>query len=280
MEVVITNLLDILQSTGLTQYESKTLIALISAGSNTPFHISKISGIPRARIYDTLDSLADKGLAMREVMNDGTKTYRSIPIDVFLEQQKQKWNNSYKVMETELKILDEQKIKAESYVSTVKGTGSILSFCRTLIHQAEHQILLSIWNPMYEQLLPDLQEKANQGCSIRGITFEIDKPIAELIVHRKNDYMTSLSSNKWFILSADSKKLLYGHAAEKNENAFYTDDSVHIFLLEDYIWHDVLVNRLVEKGEQNQLDHWILPEMEKFFGKKMIPESFWKGDNS
>lgn len=270
------DLLDTLQSIGLTQYESKTFITLVSNGANTPFQISKFSGIPRARIYDTLDSLVEKGLAMREVMNDGTKTYRAIPIDVFLEQQRKKWSDSYQVMETELKILDEQKAKSESYVSTVKGEGSILSFCKTLIQQAEHQIVLSIWNPMYQVLLPDLQDKASKGCQIRGIAFEIDNPMPELIVHRSNDYMSSLSSNKWFILSVDSRKLLYGHAAEKNENAFYTDDSVHIFLLEDYIWHDVLVNRLVEKGEQNQLDRWILPEMEKFFGKRMIPESFWK----
>lgn len=273
------DLLDTLQSIGLTQYESKTFIALVSNGSNTPFQISKISGIPRARIYDTLDSLVDKGLAMREVINDGSKIYQSIPIDVFLERQRQKWNDSYQVMENKLKILEKQKARTESYVSTVQGEGSILSFCKTLIHQAEHQIMLSIWNPMYQELLPDLQEKAEKGCQLRGIAFEVDNPIAELIVHRKNTYMASLSSNKWFILSVDSRKLLYGHAAEKNENAFYTDDSVHIFLLEDYIWHDVLVNRLVEKGEQNQLDSWILPEMEKFFGKRMIPRSLWDGDN-
>lgn len=270
------NLLETLQLVGLTQYESKAFIALVSAGSNTPFQISKISGIPRARVYDTLDTLVDKGLAMREAMNDGTKIYRSIPIEVFLERQKQKWSISYKTMETELKSLETQSAKPENYVSTVRGSGSILSYCKTLISQAEQQILLSIWNPMYHQLLPILEEKAKSDCRIRGIAFEIDDPISGLIVHRKNDYMSSLALNKWFILSADSKKLLYGHAAEKDENAFYTDDSVHIFLLEDYIWHDVLVNRLVEKGEPNQLDHWILPEMEKFFGKKMIPESFWK----
>jgi hypothetical protein len=35
--------------------------------------------------------------------------------------------------------------------------------------------------------------------------------------------------------------------------------------LEEYIWHDVLVNRLVAQGGQEQMDRWILRDMEKFF---------------
>lgn len=87
--------------------------------------------------------------------------------------------------------------------------------------------------------------------------------------------MSNLRSEKWFILSVDSRELIYGHSGERNGSAFYTDDAVHVYLLEDYIWHDVLVNRLVEeRGEQ--LDKWILPEMEEFFGRKMLPLSFLK----
>ncbi len=40
---------------------------------------------------------------------------------------------------------------------------------------------------------------------------------------------------------------------------FYTDDPVHIYLLEDYVWHDVLVNRLVRRS-QDDLEQWITAE--------------------
>lgn len=273
------NLMQTLQNLGLTQYEAKAFKALVSAGTTTPFQISKISGIPRARIYDTLESLLKKGLIMKEELMDGSKTYRSIPIDVFLEQQQQNWKTSFQVMEEGLKQLESQQLKDESYVTTINGTESILSFCRNLIQNAERQVLLSMWKPMYEALLPDLHKQHQAGCRIRGITFGVENPLKGIHGHRQNDFMDSLSTNKWFILSIDSKELLYGHSAEKNESAFYTNDTVHLFLLEDYIWHDVLVNRLVEKGDQDQLDRWILPEMESFFGNKMVPESFWKKRN-
>lgn len=272
-------LIETLQSLGLTQYEAKTFASLVGAGTTTAYQASKLSGVPRARIYEVLESLESKGLVMTEVAG-GNKTYTSLPVDVFLEQQKKDWERIYQTAKSQLKQLENRQPEQVHYISTIIGTESILSFCRTLIQNAEKQILLSMWDPMYSELLPDFQEKAKQNCRIHGIVFDVDKPLEGLLCHRKNDYMNSLSTNKWFILSVDSSKLLYGHAAEKNERAFFTDDSVHLFLLEDYIWHDVLVNRLVEKAGQERLDEWILPEMERFFDKKMLPDSFWKGSDS
>lgn len=50
----------------------------------------------------------------------------------------------------------------------------------------------------------------------------------------------------WFILSADGKKLLYGYSAEIDKDAFYTEDSSHIYLMEDYILHDMVINRFMK----------------------------------
>lgn len=58
----------------------------------------------------------------------------------------------------------------------------------------------------------------------------------------------------WFILSADGKKLLYGYSAEIDKDAFYTEDSSHIYLMEDYILHDMVINRLIEnKGDKDRM---------------------------
>ena len=54
------------------------------------------------------------------------------------------------------------------------------------------------------------------------------------------------------------------NALERKGNAFYTDDPVHVYLLENYIWHDILANRLVRDSSQD-MDSWIVPERDKFF---------------
>jgi hypothetical protein len=64
-----------------------------------------------------------------------------------------------------------------------------------------------------------------------------------------NKLHNTAQKKPWFILSIDSKKLLYGHSSELNGNAFYTDDPIHIYLLQDYIFHNIVINRLIKKED-------------------------------
>lgn len=45
------------------------------------------------------------------------------------------------------------------------------------------------------------------------------------------------------------KKLLYGYSVEIEKDAFYTEDTSHIYLMEDYILHDMVVNHFIESEE-------------------------------
>jgi len=48
---------------GLTSYEAKAYLALISRDSSTASQVSKVAGVPRQRIYDVLGTLVEKGFA-------------------------------------------------------------------------------------------------------------------------------------------------------------------------------------------------------------------------
>lgn len=262
----MSELWELLQSFGMTQYEAKAYLSLVRQGTSNAYQISKESGLPRARVYDTLVSLVNRGAVMMEEEQDGSKLYTAIPVEAFLDKVKKKWESMFHTVETELKKLEKKEPTKETYVATVRGAENILSFCRMLIRRASFQITLSVWSKMYKELEDDLRKREQEGIRIRGITFQVDHPINGLRPHRMNEYMRSLDKENWFILSIDSKELLYGHSIERDGNAFYTDDPVHLYLLEDYIWHDVLVNELVAKGEQEIQDQWIIPEMKAFFG--------------
>lgn len=241
-----------LQNFGLNKYEAKAYVALLSTGTSNAYNVSKTSGIPRARIYDTLEVLANRGIVMLEESSDGTKNYTALPASVFLEQAREKWTNTYDNVEKQLKAIESQDRKDDTYVSTVRGEKNILAFCRNLIRDAKEKVIISIWNTMYLELAADLKACVDRGCNVSGITFQVDTPISTLDKHRINKVHNSIDKKKWFILSVDSKELLYGHSSELNSNAFYTDDPTHIYLLEDYIFHDVLVNRVLEKENKQQ----------------------------
>lgn len=255
-ELLIKNL----QKLGLNQYESKTYIALLYIGTSNAYNISKSSEIPRSRIYDILDTLVARGIVMLEETTDGCKMYTALPADVFLEEAYGKWTKIYNSVNLELKSI-EAKSKQNIYVSTLKGETHILTFCRKLLQKAKKKVVISIWNPMYSELLNDLQTCLARDCNISGITFEVECPLETLDKHRLKKINNLSNKKKWFILSVDSTELLYGNAAEENSNAFYTTDPVHIYLLEDYIFHDILVNRIIEKEHTGKMASNMLSEI-------------------
>ena len=54
--------IDVLKSFGLSEYEAKALLALLSRGTLTAKDISKFANIPRTSVYDVMNSLISKGL--------------------------------------------------------------------------------------------------------------------------------------------------------------------------------------------------------------------------
>ena len=109
--------------------------------------------------------------------------------------------------------------------------------------------MLSMWEDMYDALREDLQEVAPH-VPVHGITLYVGEHLASIDQHRATHY-TKASTPHWFILSIDGQEMIYGHSPSTQETAFITNDPVHIYLLEDYIWHDVLINRLVKRDDQS-----------------------------
>lgn len=264
-----------LQNLGLTQYEAKTYIALLIIGTSNAYKISKKAEIPRTRVYDILDSLAQKGVVMLEETNDGSKIFTALPANVFLEQSRHKWVENYRRSKEALENLEIQD-KQNSYVSMVKGQDNILAFCRLLLGRAKKRVLISIWDSMYEKLLPELQACIERNCQVRGITFNVKTPLRNLSQyklskglskHKLNQYLLSADAKKWFIISVDSSELLYGDDSAISTKAFYTTDPVHNYLLEAYIFHDVLINKLFARTSQKEMDAWIIPQIKEFWGE-------------
>lgn len=246
------SILDKLQNLGLNQYEAKAYSSLLKIGTANAYKISKESGIPRARIYDVMETLINRGLAMVEESSENTKIYTPVPSKVFLEKTRKEWENNFDDVTNALRELETEANKQEVYVFTVKGEQNIVSYCRQLLKEAKQYVMISMWNQMYELLLPELEECCDRGCKILGVGHNIQNPVAGIEIHHDGKYHDMDEGLHWFIISADGDKLLYGYSAETDKDAFYTEDASHIYLLEDYILHDMVINRFVSDKENER----------------------------
>lgn len=256
------NILQQLKKLGFNEYEAKSYVSLVKQGTVTAYQVSKDSGIPRARIYDVLSSLVEKGIVLKEEIKDGTK-YSPLPVDIFLKKAQSDWQSNYEVLSDSLRRLETTEKKPDNCVMTLKDREMIISYCQALLKKAKKRVVISMWDDMYEVLREDLQQTAAR-VTVQGITLHVENPVERVDVHRITPFTETSSNEHWFILSIDAKEMIYGPSFKERSIAFYTDDPVHIYLLEDYVWHDILVNRLVRRS-QDHLEQWITAERRAFF---------------
>lgn len=260
--IAMKNLIQQLKNMNFNEYEAKAYISLVKLGTVTAYQVSKDSGVPRARIYEILDVLVEKGIVIKEEI-DGTMQYSPLPVNVFLQKVQSNWKQSFKEISISLKEIENVENIPTNRVMTLKDKEMIINYCQTLLKKAKKRIIISMWDDMYDVLKEDLEEAAKR-IDIKGITIHVENPVSKLNTHRLTQFTEAQTSEHWFILSVDAQEMIYGPSLEARNLAFYTNDPVHIYLLEDYIWHDVLVNRIV-KSSNEDFDQWISVERKMFF---------------
>jgi len=100
----------------LNIYETKVWIALLSKGISSAGEIAEISGVPRSRTYDVLESLEKRGFVIQKL----GKPVRYLAVKPELVIQKLK-NNTAKYAEEKIKTLSELKDTTE-YKQRTSGT--------------------------------------------------------------------------------------------------------------------------------------------------------------
>lgn len=94
------NASDVFDRLGLTEYERNALIKLFDLGRTTAPNLSEATGIPKARIYDVLGSLADEGYV--EVIPGRPKEYIAKPPDTVLDRATENRRQSFERFKQEI----------------------------------------------------------------------------------------------------------------------------------------------------------------------------------
>ncbi len=104
---------------GLSSYESRVYLSLLSSGIRTAKNISSDSKIPFGRVYDVLSSLEDKGLVEKQ---------ESRPKKFIAKDPKSALNNLLNIKNSELESITQKAVLVEEKLSllhTVKPEESL-----------------------------------------------------------------------------------------------------------------------------------------------------------
>jgi len=140
---------------GLNVYETKVWLALISKGIASAGEIADISGVPRSRTYDVLESLEKREFAI--VKLGKPVKYMGVKPKVILEKLK---NNTMRYAEDKVKELSRIRetdeftqlenlykdgiipVKRENISASLKGKANISNHVREIIQNATKEVII------------------------------------------------------------------------------------------------------------------------------------------
>ena len=168
----------------LNIYETKVWVALLSKGIASAGEVAAISGVPRSRTYDFLESLEKRGFAITKI-GKPVKYIAVKPVEVIeklksktLQDAQEKVKSLANLKGTseyeELESLHNTgiaPIKSHEITGSLKGRANIVSRLRELIQNAEKEVIIFTSALDFEDksrvLLPALESIAKKNIKVK-----------------------------------------------------------------------------------------------------------------
>ncbi len=209
---------------GLNIYETKVWLALLSKGVVSAGETAELSGVPRSRTYDVLESLAKRGFAIVKV----GKPVKYIAVDPqtviekmktqTLSEAQEKVDRLVNLKDTaeyeELEQLHKTGItpvKPEDLSGHVKGRANVLSKLRELTGKTEKELNICTSATDFEDksrvLLPALDKLNKQNVKVKiALSGDLDR-IKRLLM--KNNLKVKPTNNTGRFFVSDRKEALF-----------------------------------------------------------------------
>lgn len=208
----------------LNIYETKVWLALLSRGMSSAGEIAELSGVPRSRTYDVLESLEKGGFAI-EKLGKPVK-YLAVKPSVVIEKLK---NNTMKYAEEKVEVLTSLKdtkeyeellnlhdtgvepMKNHELSTSIKGRSNLYSQLRDTMESAENSVYLATSSyelmskqKMFSEVFDKLKKR---GVDLKVIVSDDDAE-AKKLSKRFGAVIKSKKINARFMIS-DKKELIF-----------------------------------------------------------------------
>ncbi|MBN1924118.1 MAG: TrmB family transcriptional regulator [Nanoarchaeota archaeon] len=128
---------ELLRKLGLNKYEAESYLALLNLGPSSAFNISKNGSVPFGRVYDSLNSLEQKGLV--EVVPSKPKKYKAVSPETALNGLLDEQLNNVKKMRSEVDTAVKSFKKADKSDNTVSVSEGMINFAKAVTEHLHYK---------------------------------------------------------------------------------------------------------------------------------------------
>jgi sugar-specific transcriptional regulator TrmB len=239
--------IQLLKSFNFTESEAKVYITLLRNGAGTGYEISKLSSVPRSKVYNTLEVLMAKGCIVVSKQTNPVH-YSAVPIEEFIANIQRTVNDSLNEVKQELDG-HTQRIDLDN-LWYIRGYNNIFNKCRSLLRNAKSEVYIQVWQEDITQIMDELQaveEKLDRVVIILySANHHYDVPLTNYYKHGFEEAKLLESGGRWINIVIDSQELLFGHIHDKNAEVIWTQSVPIVFQAKENIVHDAYCLRLIE----------------------------------
>lgn len=197
---------------GLSDYALNAYIALAANHPVNGSQLSRQSGIPRARIYDVLETLIAKGF----VIESSKGMYTPIPSQEFIRRLRQDFETMLASLEKKLK---KAKQKPETDVIwTIKGHDAAMGKAREMIAKATKEIYIRMSPEEGRHLDSELIQAESRGVQVKYISMKPAPQVVKFqIIHPCPEPGEQASNTRFFDIVKDKEEILCGMFVEGDD---------------------------------------------------------------
>jgi HTH-type transcriptional regulator, sugar sensing transcriptional regulator len=238
-------IIDKLMTIGFNKYEAKVYLTLLESKEITAYEISKRSGVPQSKIYETVRSLVSRGISS---MNGSEPIkYSALPLDEFLNSYKSSTETTIDYLKENINNIN--SAQSSDYIWHFNGKDSIMNKAKAMIKNAKKNIYLSLWAEEYNNLHEDLLDADKKGVHIVSVLYgDIEDKIGKIYYHEMHGMKEDAAVNgRWVSLVADDNECLFAIIKEDDSSSVWTQNKSFMMVNECFITHDIFIAEIYSK---------------------------------
>lgn len=167
IDSLVEEAVETLRTFELTEYEAKCFVALARLREGTAKEVSEVADVPRARIYDSMDTLQDRGLV--SVQESKPRRFRAVSPRESVELLEQECRSRLDHLGAVLpRLSSPERSSSAGEVWTMEGETAVSERLATLVGNADDEVLLavSVDALLGEDLLDALADAVERGVEV------------------------------------------------------------------------------------------------------------------
>jgi len=202
-----------LNQLGFSQYEISCYLSLVARHPSNGSQLSRLSGVPRSRIYDVLRDMTKKGLVM-EVENG---LYVPLPPEELMKRLRNRFESNLSTLKKQLTEACQET--AYEYVWIIRGYEEVLKKASEMIRSARKELYVRLFPRAGRVLERDLQKAVANDVSVRYIAMgDIPLTFDIQVVHPEPERLVETIGGRSFDIISDRSEALVGIFEEEKED--------------------------------------------------------------